>query len=376
MVVGFGQVEIEDLALGLGAPDIVKKKGNPAKKRCIARGGRWDEATQTCIMPQPTTSRGVTKEAHAESLERRRLKSDCRARGGKWNEETQTCTVPEVEPTPPRAELETPETFTDPKTGRVSGITLPSGQTFLGLTPEDVETVAAGEAARVARPEGTAPVGTAQAQQQRQLEAQQLGQQIGQFGELGISPTGLDVGEAATQGIVGSIPSAIRLGAQGFVAGGLFGGGVGAVGGPITATGGAAIGAVGGFLAGIVGGMTSNFKSQRTDTTTAQQRILDEGKQTLQDWATLARNDPVNRAQYLAEYNKQSALIDQAYRQMKLDTSKDLAKFETALPNLAEFESFYSTGGERDALDVEMRNALLAQPPEGYDLFELAERRK
>ncbi|KKL94853.1 hypothetical protein LCGC14_1860580, partial [marine sediment metagenome] len=50
--------------------------------------------------------------------------------------------------------------------------------------------------------------------------------------------------------------------------------------------------------------------------------------------------------------------------------------FETALPNLAEFETFYSTGGERDSLNNEMRNALIAPVPEGYDLFELTVRRK
>jgi len=121
--------------------------------------------------------------------------------------------------------------------------------------------------------------------------------------------------------------------------------------------------------------MISNFKSQRRDTTTAQQRVLDEGKQNLNDWSTLAKNDPANRAYYLAQYNKQSAQINQAYRQMKLDTSRDVTKFETALPNLAEFEAFYSQGGERDALDNEMKNSLLAQAPEGYDMMELSYRR-
>ena len=105
-------------------------------------------------------------------------------------------------------------------------------------------------------------------------------------------------------------------------------------------------------------------------------RVLDEGNQTLQDWVTLARSDPANKAFYLAQYNKQLAQIDQAHRQMKLDTSRDLAKFETALPNLAEFDSFYSVGGERDALNEEMRNALLTVSPENYNMLELAHRRQ
>jgi len=143
----------------------------------------------------------------------------------------------------------------------------------------------------------------------------------------------------------------------------------------IGAGGGAIIGGAIGFIAGITGGMISNMKSQRTDTTTAQQRILDEGKQTMKDWATMAKADPANRMFYLSEYNKVSSQIHQAYRQMKLDTSQDLAKFETALPNLAEFEAFYSPGGERDALDIEMQSALQAVAPENYEMLELSYRR-
>ena len=90
---------------------------------------------------------------------------------------------------------------------------------------------------------------------------------------------------------------------------------------------------------------------------------------------TIDVDDPANKAQYLAEYNKVSSQIDAAYRQMKLDTSRDAAKFETALPNLAEFESFYAEGGERDTLDIEMRNALLTVSPENYNMLELSNRR-
>ena len=62
---------------------------------------------------------------------------------------------------------------------------------------------------------------------------------------------------------------------------------------------------------------------------------------------------------------------------MKLDTSRDVAKFETALPNLAEFESFYNLQGEKDFLVTRMRQALGAQqdPEYIYQLAELAERR-
>lgn len=96
----------------------------------------------------------------------KQAKADCKAQGGKWDEATKTCILPPPEPTPepgpPKAKPAL-ETFTDPRTGRASGITLPDGRTFLGLSSEDVARVARGEQERVARPEGTAPVGTAQA---------------------------------------------------------------------------------------------------------------------------------------------------------------------------------------------------------------------
>ena len=302
-------------------------------------------------------------------------KQKCEAKGGRWDEATKTCILPEKEPVQPT----TPEVFQDPKTGRASGITLEDGRTFLGLSPEDVQTIATGEQARTAIPAGTAPVGTA-ALQQRELEAgQQLAGQVGQLDRQAISPTGLSTEEALTVGIVDAIPSAIKSAGATAGGGAALGGAIGVAGGPLGAGGGAVIGAAIGGAAGFVGSLASsvksNFASQRRDTTTAQQRVLDEGKQTMKDWATLAKNDPANKHQYLGEYNKVSSQIDQAYRQMKLDTSRDVAKFETALPNLAEFEAFYAAGGERDALNIEMQNSLIAQSPENYEMLELSHRR-
>ncbi len=302
----------------------------------------------------------------------------CIARGGKWDAVNKICdldlkVVPKEPPSkPPKVTPEGPEVFTN-ESGRASGITLPDGRTFFGLSPDEVAQIAGQQADIQKRPLGTEPVGSAQRRADIQFKGEQLSGQVGQFGQLGVSPTGLDVGEAAVAGVVGAIPRALGLAATGAA--------LGAAGGTVVAPGigtaaGAAIGAAAGFVSGLASSMIGNFKSQRTDTTTAQQRILDEGKQTLQDWVTLAKNDPANRVFYLAQYNQQSAQIDQAFRQMKLDTSKDVAKFETALPNLAEFNSFYSVGGERDALNNEMQIALTGPLPEGYDLFELAERRK
>lgn len=301
-------------------------------------------------------------------------KEQCKIDGGFWDEETQKCLFldKKEEVKPPKAEATSPEIITDSETGKITGVTLPDGRSFLGLTKREVEGVLSEERESAAKIEGAAPLGSAQRASDVAFRGEQLQGQIGQFGQQPISPTGLKVGEAVTTGIVGAIPTALKTAAA---AGGASFVTAGAVTGGIAAIPAGVIGAVAGFVGGLAASMISNFKSQRSDTTTAQQRILDEGKQTMKDWATLAKNDPVNKAFYLSEYNKQSAQIDQAYRQMKLDTSRDLAKFETALPNLAEFESFYSFGGERDTLDTEMKISLTAPAPENYDLLELGFRR-
>ena len=322
---------------------IPAQSQTPAQK-CRARGGIWHSDRGVCVMPKDED-----KEEEKQS-----------SGGGSFSEKS----LGKVTPTTPEITLD--------KEGNQVGITLPDGRFFGGLSQDDVQQIAAAQLEKTTLPAGTTQVGTAQRAADVQAQGQQLAGQVGQGAELGVSPTGLDVGEAAIAGVVGAIPRALGLAATGAA--------VGAAGGTAIAPGvgtaaGAAIGAAAGFVSGLASSMIGNFKSQRTDTTTAQQRVLDEGKQTLKDWATLAKNDPANRASYLAEYNKQSSQINQAYRQMKLDTSRDFAKFETALPNLAEFESYYSAGGERDILDIEMRNALLTPVPEGYDLYELDYRR-
>ncbi len=302
-------------------------------------------------------------------------KDACEAKGGTWDELTQTC-LPAFKPPEEKVKPQKVKP-TAPEVGEIQGtakqvVRLPDGREFFGLNKDEVAQLVASET-KPDIPLGAQPAGTAQRRAEERARGEQLAGQVGEFGQLGVSPTGLEFGEAATTGIVASIPSALRLAATG--AGiGLVGGAT--VAGPIGAGAGAAIGAVAGFVSGIASGMIGSFKSQRTDTTTSQQRVLDEGKQTLMDWVTLARSDPSNKAFYLAQYNKQLAQINQAHRQMKLDTSRDLAKFETALPNLAEFNSFYSIGGERDALNEEMRIALTTVSPEGYDMLALTERRK
>jgi len=313
-------------------------------------------------------------------------KERCELGGGYWDEKRQKCLKvapkpeePEPVDTKPRAG----EVIYDAETGEPKGFINSSGN-YVAASREDIQNVISKQQAKTAPIVGGVDFEARKQQELQAAQGRQLAGGVGQFGELGVDPTRLNYGEAVTTAAVGSIPSALSLASQAGIGAAVLGGAAlgakaGVIGAP--ATGGlsvpvaTALGAAAGLLVGLTRGMLSNFKSQRTDTTTSQQRVLDEGKQTLMDWVTLSRADPTNRAYYLSQYNMQAALINQAYRQMKLDTSRDVTKFETALPNLAEFETFYSTGGERDALDLEMRNALLTVSPENYNMLELAFRR-
>jgi outer membrane lipoprotein SlyB len=320
-----------------------------AKKECIQKGGKWNEETQTCDLSP--VGIGEVKDPFAIDVE----------------DKIQNDTI-----TPPK-KLTSEERLLAESTGDVI-ITDAQGNERI-QTEEELATGKL-EAQKIKAEQSG--MGAAQAQDIaflkaiQRAEGQALSSQVGQFGQMGVIPTGLDVSEALTTGLVGSVPGALKLGITGAAIG--AGGGT-AIAPGVGTVGGAIIGAVAGFVGGLASSMISNFKSQRSDTTTAQQRVLDEGKQTMKDWATLAETDPANKARYLSEYNKVASQIDQAYRQMKLDVSRDITKFETALPNLAEFESFYAPGGERDTLDIEMKNSLIGSTSTEYKILELANRR-
>lgn len=271
----------------------------------------------------------------------------CEERGGRWISDTKQCIMPPPKPQPG-------DVLRDSETGEVKGFFDSKGQR-VGARQEDVEKVVAKRNRKLSPIEGEVSFNK-RAEAQRTAAANlELAEGVGSFQRLDVDPTGLDFQGAQQAAIIDAVPRALTLAGGAAIAGataGLATGGTASVPLAISAAGVT-------FIGTIASSMISEFKSQRRDTTTAQQRVLDEGKQTLQDWATLAAADPANKARYLGEFNKQLALIDQARRQMKLDTSRDSAKFERAIPNLAEFEAFYSEGGERDVLVTDMQNSLL-----------------
>tara|TARA_Y100001947_G_scaffold10698_1_gene8195 strand:- start:4606 stop:5736 length:1131 start_codon:yes stop_codon:yes gene_type:complete len=362
------------------------------EEKCRLSGGFWDEETQTCsrtpafqeTAPRetPTTLREQQqREREEQELRKSEERTRRRQEKAKIDEplfskdvDFTTKTI-EAPTTPERGDPN--RTFTDVEKGQPSGITI-DGETFLGLNKDDLIKLRQQKAEEQQRFAATGAL--TQEQRLQAAEGAELAGQVGQFGRLpvgGETPT--DLGRAATAGLRGAIPSSIAgafsiYGLRTAVALGAAtkGAGVGSVAAPGIGT---LIGGIGGFLAGITGGILSDMKSQRTDNTTAQQRVLDEGKQVLADWVSYARANPNDRTTALAGFNLQLAQIDRAYRQMQIDTAGDQLKFESAIPNLAEFEAFYNMAGERDNLVLEMGAALQTPASTDYGFMDMTNRR-
>jgi len=330
---------------------------------------------------------------------------NCEAKGGTWDDENQVCILPEPKPvpkvTPPKIGADIPETFTDPKSGRASGIeiagtgkyhiptgkVLPDGsnetkrvgieeynvyrrsigvaevedrETYLGLNPEDVSDVAAGEAARVARPEGTAPVGSAAAESAEQFRIQQQIAQIGQLGQLNPAvQADINFSQALTAGGAKILPAAAGGAAVGATAG-LLGGPLA----PVTSTVGAIILGAAGAATGFVGGILGNIKEQQRGELQAADIELTNGRTNMRQLAMLASQDPSNADIYIKQYNDQLTRIHQSRRQTKAEVTGNLNSFmEDGREQLADFDAFLQPGGIADIYGQKLAIALSSDTP-------------
>ena len=120
-------------------------------------------------MVLPITALPLLKKESVKKLEKSRAQLNCEAKGGRWDESTKTCILPE----PKKKEVSKVPVFTPPKTGIELGdiqgtakqsVVLPDGRQLFGLNTDDVAALKGQQARREARLEGTAPIGTAQAQ--------------------------------------------------------------------------------------------------------------------------------------------------------------------------------------------------------------------
>ena len=292
-------------------------------------------------------------------------KEQCKIDGGVWDEETQTCLrmkkeEKEVTP-PPKVNAKTPEVFIDPKSGRKTGITLPDGRTFFGLSPAEIDEIAAREKAKTTLPEGTALVGTAQRQAEEQFRLQQQIGQIGQVGQLTpAQQADINRSQALTAGTVGQIPSILSTAGQ-FAVGGAI---AGAPAGGIGAIPGALIGGGIGIIAGITRGVLGNIKEQQRGELQAADVELTNARTNMRQLAMLASQDPANADIYIKQYNEQLTRIHQARRQTKAEVTGDLNSFmEDGREQLADFDAFLQPGGIADVYGQKLKIALQTDTP-------------
>jgi len=95
---------------------------------------------------------------------------DCEAKGGRWDEQTQTCILK-------KPKLENPEIISDKK-GNQRGIVLPDGRMYGGLKQSEVQQIADAQRRKTTLPEGTVPFGTAHNQERAEAIVAQERQRL------------------------------------------------------------------------------------------------------------------------------------------------------------------------------------------------------
>lgn len=334
------------MVVGPNITENIRKREaeNRSRRKCEERGGQWDSTRGICILSE---QQGPKKQTSSAELLAEGFKGsvvDKPLRGAVADGAVQRTRKPSSNP-------DQPEVFTDNETGQPSGITLPTGETFLGIGHRDVNKIAGKFQEQTALPEGTAPVGTARAQAEQQAALQSAIANIGQVG--GLTPAQeaeINFAQAATAGAAGAIP--------GVVGGALGGATVGALGGPIGAIGGAAIGGVGTFIAGTI----RNIQSQQRGELQAAKEELTSARTNMRQLAMMATRDPANADYYISLYNEQLTRVHQSRAQTAAETEGLLNSWiEDGRAELADYDVFLQEGGTADLYGQKLQVALATQ---------------
>lgn len=309
-----------------GAADPQARADREAQAACVAQGGQWDPSRRICIMPNTIKNQTETE-------------------------------------APKENQPQNNDQILRNESGRPAGITV-GGKTYLGLSPSDVEKMAAAELAKKGGA-ATQAFETGAVMQQQQAEQQQIQQQAAmQAQNIGLSPqeianiqsgvqeAPINYGQAVTAGLANVIPSTIG-GAVGGAAIGAVGS-AGAASVPLAIAGG-----IGGFVTGLFTGIKNNIKSQQTGEIAKTKDILTAAKTNMRQIATIAAKDPSNAAEYVQAYNMQLALVYQAQAKLKAETSGNLNSFmNDGTQDLSDFELFLMPNGYADIYKQKLYLAL------------------
>jgi len=317
-------------------PQINTIPAETEKQKCIAQGGSWDEANQTCIL---------VKSVGKSPIQNTTTKQE----------------------TPTQQDI---QKVTEPQTpSNLMGGTLRDAQgNIITQTKESLEADRL-EIARLKASEGGIGSKEALLQKQEQQKTQERNAQLLQMAQNGllsqdelqtITGAKLDVGQALGAGVAGSLPGVVGGAATGLIGGALGGAAGGAIAGtavtPVIGTAiGAALGAVGGFLVAV----RSNIKSQQTGEFAADQTALTKGDRYLRSLITDTNKNPQNAPENIALFYQTLNNIDAAHAKTWRDSQEDLNKWlgNDGTPQLAKFDTFDAT--MRQYYISQMETALL-----------------
>ncbi len=302
-----------------------------------------------------------------------------------WDATTQNCIQKPTEPepvaqtTPPPVTLGQPEIIRG-ETGQMTGITTPEGPSYLGLPAKEIRNIAGKDLEKRELPAGTQEAGTAQAEQERQIEALALQAEIQRIDQIPIgqlTPTDLTnrqtyqaalLGGAQAAGI-GAVGTATTAAGLAF-AGGKIGAVGGAAGGPIGVGAGAAIGAGIGLVSGAAIGAwrawSGNIKSQAVGYEQQKRQIAMAVRRDMTKSLSTMWSGRGNNQELVDDIRERYLAGKTAWGQLMLDTSQDiqLRREVDGTKTLAQFEQMYAENGELQALLNEAEAALFAPPNE------------
>jgi len=320
------------------------------KRKCIEKGGTWDEATQTCKLPTleegqiPLTE--TQREAAAQAESRARLEEE---------EKIQLVPeVPEVAPTPD----------TDPREIFTPGTILKPGEVVV-TDAEGVERIQTPETLAEAKRQeevtqaGVGGVGVKQliADATRKLN---LAAQVGQIDfqtAMELDELGINWREAFLKGGSDVIPGALQFGA---IAGGAAL--VSGVGAPVAipaAIVGAAFGAIKSFYSGVTG----SIKAQKGDLISGKRTELKQRQRSLQNYISAANANPASADEMTVAFNTELSLIRKDYNTLNKEANEDLTLFggQDGTPQLIAYEIFFES--IEPSLVLRMEQAILKPDP-------------
>ena len=193
------------------------------------------------------------------------------------------------------------------------------------------------------------------------LETEALAQQVGQVPPPGAPIADvLDYEQAVKSAIAGLGPAVVTGAGAGLAAGLATAGPTAGLSVPV----GVAIGTTAGLISGFIAGFKSNLKIQRKDMLTGEAtNIRKIESNMLKHIMNVDKGgDPY---EWLEMFNDQMSIADENNARLTLETTDDLSLWlgEDGKTQMEKYEIFYSDGGARDLLILQMQEAIRSPNP-------------